>query len=187
MHQTGKPITSGLLLVLAMLTLGCSNTYKMERLPLEAPTASTGTSLPTLRLGDPVVVSKPSDGRYGDKVYAGSGTMVQLALVSCLKSNGLDAVARVEGNGAVTGPNKWQVVPTILEWEDRATEWSGLPDRIKVEIRTIDPEGRPRDVTIVSGSSKWATLGGDHPQDMLAPALAAWGTQMTSVTSPPTK
>jgi hypothetical protein len=187
MHEAGKPITLGLLLVAALFTLGCSNTYKMEQLPLEAPTVRTGTSLPALRLGDPVVVSKPSDGRYGDKVYAGSGAMVQLALVSCLKSNGLDAVARVEGKDAATGPNKWHVVPTILEWEDRATEWSGLPDRIKVEVRTIDPEGRPRDVTIVSGSSKWATFGGDHPQDMLAPALAAWGTQLPRVTSPPTK
>jgi hypothetical protein len=112
---------------------------------------------------------------------------VQLAVVSCLKENGLDAVANVTGNGAAATTNRWQVVPTILGWEDRATEWSGLPDRIKIELRTIDPAGRSRDATIVSGSSKWATLGGDHPQDMLAPALAPWASELLSSLASPSK
>ena len=187
MHHSGKPIMLVLLLAFASLMPGCTNTYKLERLPLESPTIKAGTLLPSLKPGDKIVVTKPSDGQYGEKVYAGSGAMVQLAVVSCLKTSGFDAVARAEPNDSSTGRGKWQVVPTILEWEDRATEWSGLPDRIKVELRTIDPAGQPRDATIVSGSSKWATFGGDHPQDMLAPALTPWGTQLKSSVLPPAK
>lgn len=187
MYHSGKPIALVLLLALVSLMSGCTNTYKMVSLPLEAPTVKAGNPLPILKIGDQVVVSKPTDGQYGEKVYAGSGAMVQLAVVGCLKANGLEAVAKTEANGHEFSAGKWQVVPTILEWEDRATEWSGRPDRIKVELRTIDPTGQPRNATIISGASKWATLGGDHPQDMLAPAFASWGSQLTKAVSPPTK
>jgi hypothetical protein len=178
MKHTGKSIALGLLATPVALMTGCTNTYKMETLPLETPAVKAGTTLPTLKAGDQVVVSKPADGQYGQKPYKGSGAMVQLAVVGCLKANRLDAMAKDEAAGATKSPSKWQVVPTILEWEDRATEWSGLPDRIKVELRTIDPTGCARDATIISGSSKWATFGGDHPQDMLAPAMVPWAAHL---------
>jgi len=60
-------------------------------------------------------------------------------------------------------------VPEILHWEDRATEWSGKPDVIEVRLTLIDvASGRPLDETVISGKSKWATFGGDHPQELLA-------------------
>ena len=62
----------------------------------------------------------------------------------------------------------YYVVPEILHWEDRATEWSGLPDRIEVKIIVSDAR-RNGEIgsAIISGKSKWATFGGDHPQDLL--------------------
>ncbi len=30
------------------------------------------------------------------------------------------------------------IYPTILHWEDRATEWSGLRDRAKIKLELID-------------------------------------------------
>jgi len=187
MHPPGKAIALIACLAIASLLSGCSNTYTIERLPLETSNAEAGAALPPLTSGDPVLVSEPADGRYGSRTYVGSGIMVQLAVVSCLEENGLDAVAKAAGNGSGATTNGWRVVPTILGWEDRATEWSGLPDRIKIELRTIDPAGRPRDATIISGSSKWATLGGDHPQDMLAPALAPWASELLKSLAPPNK
>jgi hypothetical protein len=57
---------------------------------------------------------------------------------------------------------------TITNWEDHATQWSGKTDKITiaVAIYAVDT-GRDVASTVVRASSKWATLGGDHPQDLL--------------------
>jgi len=58
--------------------------------------------------------------------------------------------------------------PTILHWEDRATEWSGKLDRIKIRLVVWSVKsGEVISSTVLSASSKWATFGGDHPQDLL--------------------
>ena len=129
-----------------------------------------------------MLVCLPADGAYGAAVYANSGLSTQNAITSALSTSGLDVVkgttvsemseAKAEGKQRQVA---WIVLPIIHEWEDRSTEWSGLPDRIKIEIRTINSRtGALIDSTTVSGASKWATFGGDHPQDMLAPALKPW-------------
>ena len=77
----------------------------------------------------------------------------------CLKSN-------------TAGPFDYYVIPEILHWEDRATEWSGLPDKIEVKIIVYDGgTGNEVASTLISGQSKWATFGGDHPQDLLPEPL----------------
>jgi hypothetical protein len=63
---------------------------------------------------------------------------------------------------------KYLVYPTILHWEDRATEWSALPDRIEVKIDLIETAtGKLLDSVVIRGKSGLATLGCDHPQDLL--------------------
>jgi len=60
------------------------------------------------------------------------------------------------------------VQPTILHWEERATEWSGKPDRISIRLELVEvSDGEVLDATVISGKSKWATFGGDHPQELL--------------------
>jgi len=66
--------------------------------------------------------------------------------------------------------NKYEylVFSTILEWEDRATEWSMIPDKVSVKIVVFNVKTEERlSSTIVKGKSGWATFGGDHPQDLL--------------------
>lgn len=61
------------------------------------------------------------------------------------------------------------VVPEILHWEDRATEWSGKPDRVEIKISTYKVQSEVEiHSTIIAGRGKWVTLGGDHPQDLLS-------------------
>lgn len=58
--------------------------------------------------------------------------------------------------------------PVILNWEDRATEWSGIPDKITLKLAVYEVQsGKLITSTVTSASSKWATFGGDHPQDLL--------------------
>ena len=162
---------------LALMLAGCANSYRIER--------DGGASHPTVPLiakTDRVLVTLPSDGAYGATRYQGSGQSTQQAVIASLAALGVsvaaggpcdDPSAAAELGRQASVP--WVVAPRIHQWEDRATEWSGLPDRIRIELRVIAiPADSPSDTTIVVGSSKWATFGGDHHQDMLLPALKPW-------------
>lgn len=55
-----------------------------------------------------------------------------------------------------------------MHWEDRATEWNFMRDKVKVKIEFVDAfSGNVESAAIVEGKSGIATLGGDHPQDLL--------------------
>jgi Domain of unknown function (DUF4823) len=72
-------------------------------------------------------------------------------------------------------PFDYYVVSEILHWEDHATEWSGLPDKIEVKIMVYDGgTGKELASTLIAGESKWATFGGDHPQDLLPEPLNSY-------------
>ena len=115
-----------------------------------------------------VVISIPANGCFGPTEYPNSGRMtaneVQSAFipyashVDIAKDNKPDA-------------NVYYVKPSILHWEDRATEWSGLPDRIEVTVEVYESGSRVA-ASKFSGKSKWFTFGGDHPQDLLKQPLA---------------
>lgn len=63
----------------------------------------------------------------------------------------------------------------ILHWEDRATEWSGKKDKIEIKLSIYGAEGNQEIAgTIIGGKSKWATFGGDHPQDLLPEPIQAY-------------
>lgn len=65
----------------------------------------------------------------------------------------------------------YYVVPEILHWEDRNTEWSGIPDRVEIKLVVYDTLRSELASVVVSGKSKWATFGGDHPEDLLPEPL----------------
>ena len=54
----------------------------------------------------------------------------------------------------------------ILHWEDRATEWSGKADRVKVSL-PLYRSGSLVGSALVTANSSWWTFGGDHPEDLL--------------------
>jgi hypothetical protein len=128
-----------------------------------------------LNNSDSILISIPSDGIYGDKTYTGSGQNTSQIIYASLSrhshniqignlyesfSYALDAAKR---HGA-----KYLVYPTILYWEDRATEWSGIPDKIEVRIEIVEiSTGSTVSSALIKGKSGLATLGGDHPQDLL--------------------
>jgi Domain of unknown function (DUF4823) len=69
----------------------------------------------------------------------------------------------------------YELVPAITHWEDRATEWSGKPDRAEVVVSVYDAcSGALVDRTSVGGRSSWFALGGDRPQDVIPGLLNAY-------------
>jgi len=121
-----------------------------------------------------VFISTPRNGWYGKIEYKNSGKMTANAVKAAFSrfSNSVYISEECVGleclKTAVTTKYAYYVVPEILHWEDRATEWSGIPDRIDVKISVYDiASGSEISSTVITGTSKWATFGGDHPQDLL--------------------
>ncbi len=154
------------LALLAILLTSCADTHQLMRMGGEA------TKL------DPqgvVYVSVSADGRYGQTTYYGSGQNTT-QIVTMAFSRYAD---RVESGHSTQDYDsslvsarkigaKYLVIPTILEWEDRATEWSAIPDKASIKIAIYDVISESSvDSVIIKGKSGLATFGGDHPQDLL--------------------
>jgi Domain of unknown function (DUF4823) len=160
------------LIVSALILSGCAATYKQNT--LAQPSAK-------LVRGNSVAIATPANGFYGKTEYQASGNMTSLAVRAAFArfSNTTTVLPQCKDLACLKGSNipahNYYVVPEILHWEDRATEWSGIPDRIEVKISIYDGQtSREVASTIISGKSKWATFGGDHPQDLLPEPLNAY-------------
>lgn len=124
---------------------------------------------------DRIYITTPADGEYGNHIYSGSGRNT-----SKIIANAVSAKSRLVRTGGVAdsfedaiaqaqkSDQDILIFPTILHWEDRATEWSMIPDKVEIKVDVVSV--RSGDVIssgIIKGSSGIATLGGDHPQDLL--------------------
>jgi len=164
-------IRKAVMAVCALSLAGCVDTYArktLERSDVKLPRSSA------------VVIAVPAAGSFADKTYKTSGAQTAAAIhaafsretraVSIAKEcTDLPCLITNAGNA------NYYVVPEILRWEDRATEWSGKPDKIEIRIAVIDAATMKEvAITIISGKSKWLTMGGDHPQDLLQAPVDAW-------------
>jgi hypothetical protein len=150
--------------VILMLS-GCASTYEQE--VFTAP-------IEKLQIGNSILIATPADGVYGEKYYNGSVATMALAVRR--------AFARYSDEVSVSGECRdfqclqtsrsesidYYVVPEILHWEDRSTQWSGIKDQLEIKLVIYDAKDlRVLSSTIISGKSKWATFGGDHSQYLL--------------------
>lgn len=150
---------------------GLSGCYTAKH-SVESPSTEASLQLPT---DCRVYVSVPADGRYEATTYANSGMLTATAFYSSL-SKVVDKAfvgKSIEDHdqalaSAGSASADYLFAPTILHWEDRATEWSGKADKMELTVVVIDvATGTELDRAVLKGSSSWFTLGGDHPQDML--------------------
>ena len=157
-------------IVLITCICGCSSKYSY--------TSEKELSAKLIK-GEGVFVSVPEDGLYAGAEYHNSGKMTANELESALMKytsiikissscKGQDCLSQID-----TDKYSYYFEPSIVHWEERATEWSGQPDRIAVSISVYDT-GSKELITSqkFSGTSKWGTLGGDHPQDLLRVPLS---------------
>lgn len=157
-----------LFLLAATLLSGCADTHEFVR-------NSTGNSGQKLSAKDSFFVSVPLDGIYGAKTYQGSGAMTSQILMAAFAKRArtvhIDRTYKSFDESLLAARNaniNFLIFPTILEWEDRATEWSGIPDRVSIKVEIVSvANGQTVESAIVKGKSGLATFGGDHPQDLL--------------------
>jgi len=161
-----KPALLILTMAFAVLATGCQTTSVSRLSP--PPTKK-------MERNAKVYIAVPRDGSYEEHQYEGSGEHVADALddaFAAYTSNAVigkqlnstaDAIAAAESKGS-----QYAVVSRIEHWEDRATEWSGIPDRIEVVVEVVAvPDGTQIEKAQITGRSSEFTFGGDHPQDLL--------------------
>ena len=155
-----------LILALAVALSGCADSHQW--MPQQ-------TSTTHLKPSDRVFISVPVDGSYGEDVYNGSGRdTAQIIYASFARHSKAARLGRTALDyddalvAAMAGGHDILILPTILHWEDRATEWSMIPDQVEVKIDVIKVQsGEIISSGIAKGESGIATFGGDHPQDLL--------------------
>lgn len=155
-----------IVLVAGIIALaGCSANYHSVNLK---------TSTEKLAQNAPILIAIPKDGFYSTTIYHGSGQETASALQAAFArysekvniSSSCNEVDCLSKNSANEG---YLVVPQILHWEDRATEWSMKRDKLEIKISVYKASDTSLlSSTIISGESKLATWGGDHPQDLLS-------------------
>ncbi len=129
-----------------------------------------------------VYVAIPANGAFENKVYASSGQATADAIFDAfLRRTQKVRIGRsvedreVALESAGRGGEEFIALSTILHWEDRATEWSGRPDRMRVRIEILDAKtGERVDSAVIEGKSGLSTFGGDHPQDLLKSPVNAF-------------
>ncbi len=153
------------LLFFIVLLSGCSATYtRVDTSQLIVPLVEEKS----------VLVATPVNGSYNDKEYPSSGEMVAQVVKSVFEKFAADvqlseACHDLECLKRTSSGNfGYYVVPEILHWEDRATEWSARRDKIEIKLEVFDGKTSEKLAsTVISGQSKLVTIGGDHPQDLL--------------------
>jgi hypothetical protein len=156
-----------MMIMLVLIVSACADTARIK----------TDTTYESVALDNQhrVYVSMSADGRYGSKYYSDSGqtvsTLIQAALLKHMVHVDKAMIVQSYTEALESAKEKnydYLVFPTILHWEDRATEWSAISDKVQIKILIVDVN---RDKTIssaiIDGKSGLATFGGDHPQDLL--------------------
>lgn len=152
--------------VVTSLALGaCSSKYRTDNHQV----------VQTVAPGSSFYVMQAADGSFGSTNYAGSGSMLsnevykQLAPFSSKVVKATSPETRDEAfANAEKAELDFLIDPQIMHWEDRATEWSGRPDRITILYQAFNVTDKTMLATsTLSASSKWATFGGDHPVHLL--------------------
>lgn len=152
---------------ITLLTLaGCSSSYKHNE--FQKPKVQ-------LDRNSGVLISTPKNGFYDQTEYESSGRMTANEIRRAFSKNSrkVSITTDCEGESCLdtidSSAYGYYIQPIILHWEDRATEWSGIPDKLEIQIIIFDIKTKKEIAnTTFSGKSKWVTLGGDHPQDLLA-------------------
>ena len=152
--------------IILLFLVGCADSHTVRTIRAPSAKLSSETS---------IYIALPKDGRYGHTVYNESSLMTQTAFQGefLAHANKVLIANSIEELDAALASARAQDIdylcyPVILYWEDRATEWSMIPDRVSVKVTIYDVKnGDEFTATTIDGSSGLATFGGDHPQDLL--------------------
>ena len=166
-------MTRVLILIVSIVALsGCASQYQIQ------PLSGSGHAVALNRQGA-VYITIPADGRYQDIHYPGSGQLVAqvLAMEFSRYSRTVQTAPSQLSDGGMSEARRagsdYLVVPMITHWEQRATEWSGLPSRVALRITVWDVASGKQLLSegIVARTSR-VTLTSTSPDELLKKPIA---------------
>jgi hypothetical protein len=159
---------AALCLVSVLFIWGCAHTSEQIKV-------GDSAARPKLRSDGSVYILVPEDGKHGAQTYSGSGAttahIIRAAFekhinrvhLSPEKENPELALIKARTQGFT-----YFVRPMILRWEQRSVQWAGNPDRVEIKIMIMDAATEKIiDSVVIRDKSRWFTVGGDHPPDLL--------------------
>jgi hypothetical protein len=153
-------------LFITLFVISCTTTHSVKS---ESPEKIT------LDRNKVIYLNLPRDGRYKGTVYRGSAKTYQELLEINIENYASRIVLGKEyeninacRNTAKNNNADYLLYSTIINWEDRATAWSGRADTlaIKVEIIELKTGKKVYDAELF-GKGKNLTLSSGSPEDLL--------------------
>ena len=156
-----------LFILVAVVFCGCTSTYKYD----------LDDNTPSLEQNKSIAIAVSDDGSYGSDVYTGSGRTLSNEIKLALKPYANRAT--ILRNMSVLDDfsdeeiEKYDyiVIPEIIHWEDRATAWSGIPDKVEISVEIYNSQRELLKSAILQGKSASMTLSTNDPSELLKKPL----------------
>jgi len=161
---------------LLIASSSCGDTHYVKRVPGLTSALSHDAS---------VYVAVPQDGKYGRKTYRGSGVLAAQAVsvafapyVTRLTVGHTTEDFNTAHASAKAGHDTYLLYSEILHWEDRKTEWSGLPDKVSIKVSLVEVEtGNILDSAVI-GDTGGVIAVNIRPEHLLPKPLAEYAASL---------
>lgn len=182
----GRTIVSLIGIAGIALATGCQST--------ERTVTSNAVERARLEPRGPVYVAIPSDAFFKNNVMIDSGTNTASVVVKAFSryvkpvylGRRMETVPEAMST-ARRAKCTYLVYPTVLRWEERTTEYSGIRDQVEVKIEVLSVDTADLlHATVISGKGKWLTSGGETPKDILLEPLTKYAATVFQVIETPT-
>lgn len=165
---------------------GCRSTVTQK-------TTDVAPDAPPLRLNARVYIAMPEDALDKKEPVPGSGRRVALALQDAFKRHTRNILlGRITETSEVAIQHardyeyEYVAIANLLKWQDRPTEWTGVRDKLQVQVDLISvATGQVLRTTTFDAKGKWMTDGGEAPQDLLAEPIDKFVRSLFRITYTP--
>lgn len=155
-----------ILLSLFLLT-SCSSTFQLIQ--------SNKTSI-KMELDRDILVTTCKNGFFEDTEYTDSGIKTTKAVENKLRryANTVTVISetsfsKIDKQQLLTC--NYVIIPELYLWEDRATSWSGKPDKMMLGLTVYDNTGTKLNHIEIKGESTSMTLDDNDPIELVNEAL----------------
>lgn len=174
MNRFVRVSTLASVLLALLCGTGCQHTFEEKPLGKQAP--------PGLGATNRIYIGRPFDASFKEKIAHNSGAQIAEALlVAFYRNTKFAGMSRRPQTmvDAMKSAEEWRadylVYPTIVKWEDRATEFSGVRDKLEFRLDLYKvATGEVLLSHLVDAKSRWMTDGGDTPVDLLQAPIDQW-------------
>lgn len=166
---------------------GCKHSYEQQ-------TQDLTPSWEPMRASTRVFIAMPEDALDKKEPVPASGKRTALALHDAFSRHTkavftarspepfAESLARARAANC-----EYMIFPTIILWQDRPTEWTGVRDKLQVKIDLVSVQsGVVVRTTTIDGKSRFMTDGGDAPQDLLSEPIDRFVRPLFRLTHTPT-